>query len=121
MPQLIFNIQPLLHGDTLFLSEIPSELSVRAVATGSLGSVVFDYDDAPSCKTENVSPYALEGDSPVGDYNPVNIGIGIHTLRPQLHLLLRPEEARPAAVILSALRCFLIKSNSYLRRAQLRT
>ena len=74
------DIQPLLHGDTLFLSEIPSELSVRAVATGSRGSVVFDYDDAPSFQTENVSPYALEGDSPVGDYNPVNIGIGTHTL-----------------------------------------
>ena len=74
------DIRPLLHGDTLFLTELPSELSVRAVVTGSPGSVVFGYDDAPSFQTENVSPYALGGDSPAGDYNPVAIGTGVHTL-----------------------------------------
>src|SRR5207249_802946 len=46
------DIRPLLYGDTLVLSDLPSELSVRAVVTGSPGSVVFGYDDAPSFQTE---------------------------------------------------------------------
>ena len=46
------DIRPRLYGDTLVLSDLPSELSVRAVVTGSPGSVVFGYDDAPSFQTE---------------------------------------------------------------------
>ena len=73
------DIRPLLYGDTLVLSDLPSELSVRAVVTGSPGSVVFGYDDAPSFQTENVSPYALGGDA-AGDYNPVALTPGLHTV-----------------------------------------
>ncbi|MEO8327466.1 MAG: hypothetical protein ABI618_16560, partial [Nitrospirota bacterium] len=31
-------------------------------------------------QTENVAPYALAGDSPVGDYLPFSLGTGSHTL-----------------------------------------
>ena len=74
------DIRPLLHGDMLFLADLPSELSIRAVVTGSPGSVVFGYDNAPSFQTENVSPYALGGDSPAGDYIPVPLSTGAHTI-----------------------------------------
>lgn len=74
------DIRPMLHGDTLVLSELPPELSIRAVVTGGVGSVVFGYDDTPSIQTENISPYALAGDSPVGDYIPFNLSTGTHTL-----------------------------------------
>jgi hypothetical protein len=74
------DIRPLLHGDTLVLSELPPELSIRAVVTGGAGSVVFGYDDIPSIQTENIAPYALAGDSPAGDYLPFGLGTGSHTL-----------------------------------------
>jgi hypothetical protein len=74
------DIRPLLHGDTLFLSELPAQLSIRAVVSGSPGSVVFGYDDNPSFQTENIAPYALGGDSPAGDYTPVALDTGTHTL-----------------------------------------
>ena len=75
------DIRPLLHGDTLFLSELPSQLSIRAMVSGSSpGSVVFGYDDNPSFQTENISPYALGGDSPAGDYTPVALDTGTHTI-----------------------------------------
>jgi hypothetical protein len=74
------DIRPLLHGDTLVLSELPPELSIRAVVTGGAGSVVFGYDDTPSIQTENIAPYALAGDSPAGDYLPFGLGTGSHTL-----------------------------------------
>ena len=86
-----------------WLTELPRELSVRAVVTGSPGSVVFGYDDTPSFQTENVSPYALGGDSPAGDYNPVTIGTGVHTLiAPRSPLW--PEEERPVAITPSSSR-----------------
>jgi hypothetical protein len=74
------DIRPVLHGDTLVLSELPPELSIRAVVTGGVGSVIFGYDGTPSIQTENISPYALAGDSPAGDYTPFNLSTGSHTL-----------------------------------------
>uniref|UniRef100_UPI0031409FD0 choice-of-anchor Q domain-containing protein n=1 Tax=uncultured Nitrospira sp. TaxID=157176 RepID=UPI0031409FD0 len=74
------DIRPVLYGDTLVLSELPPELSIRAVVTETPGSVVFDYDDTPAIQTENVAPYALAGDSPAGDYNPFALSTGSHTL-----------------------------------------
>ena len=74
------DIRPVLHGDTLVLAELPSELTIRAVTTGGVGSVVFGYDDTPSIQTENISPYALAGDSPAGDYTPFGLSPGTHTL-----------------------------------------
>ena len=75
------DIRQLLHGDTLVLSELPPELSIRADLAGApVGSVVFDYDDTTAIQTENVAPYALAGDNPVGDYHPFNLTTGSHTL-----------------------------------------
>jgi CSLREA domain-containing protein len=74
------DIRPLLHGDTLVLSELPPELSIRAVVTGGAGSVVFGYDGTPSIQTENISPYAIAGDSPAGDFTPFHLSTGSHTL-----------------------------------------
>jgi hypothetical protein len=74
------DIRPLLHGDTLNLSELPPELSISAVVTGIPGSVVFGYDDTPAIQTENVAPYAIGGDSPAGNYIPFPLSTGSHTL-----------------------------------------
>lgn len=74
------DIRPLLHGDTLDLSELPAQLSIRAVVSGAPGSVVFGLDDDASFQTENVAPYALGGDAPLGDYTPVSFGTGEHTV-----------------------------------------
>jgi hypothetical protein len=40
------DIRPLLHGDILDLSELPSSISVRAGISGTPGSVVFDLNAA---------------------------------------------------------------------------
>lgn len=73
------DIRPVLHGDTLDLSELPANLSMRASVSGAPGSVVFGYDGNPVIQTENVSPYALAGDS-AGDYNSFSFGAGTHTI-----------------------------------------
>jgi hypothetical protein len=75
------DIRPLLHGDTLDLSELPPQLSIRAaVSGGGPGSVVFGLDADTSFQTENVSPYALGGDAPAGNFTPVSLGTGKHTV-----------------------------------------
>jgi CSLREA domain-containing protein len=74
------DIRLLLHGDTLDLSELPAQLSIRAVLSGVAGSVIFGLDDNESFQTENVAPYALGGDSPAGNYTPVTLTSGTHTV-----------------------------------------
>lgn len=75
------DIRPLLYGDTLDLSELPPELSIRVeVNFPKPVSVVFGFDGDPSLQTENQEPYALGGDSPPGDYHPVALSTGTHTL-----------------------------------------
>ncbi|HVE83307.1 MAG TPA: right-handed parallel beta-helix repeat-containing protein [Myxococcales bacterium] len=74
------DLRPLLHGDTLDLSELPDQLSIRAVSSLGTGSVVFGLDGDASFQTENVSPYALGGDAPLGDYTPVPFSAGDHTV-----------------------------------------
>ena len=73
------DIRPLLHGDVLVLSELPAELSIRSAISGAAGSVVFGYDGTPSLQIENVSPYAIAGDT-AGDYTPFSFGKGTHTV-----------------------------------------
>ncbi|HYV48799.1 MAG TPA: choice-of-anchor Q domain-containing protein [Myxococcaceae bacterium] len=74
------DVRPLLHGDTLDLTALPAHLSVRAVVSGFAGSVVFGLDGTPSFQVENVSPWALGGDAPLGDYLPVAFTTGQHAL-----------------------------------------
>jgi CSLREA domain-containing protein len=75
------DLKPLLHGDTLDLSTLPPSLSVRAVIALLIpGSVVFDFDGAIAFQTENLPPYALNGDTN-GDYQPITFAAGEHSLR----------------------------------------
>lgn len=74
------DLRPLLHGDTLDLTELPPHLSVRAVVNGFASSVVFGLDGTPSFHVENVAPFALGGDAPLGDYHSVAFPTGEHTI-----------------------------------------
>ena len=74
------DIGPLLHGDTLDLSTLPSSISVRAELSSSPGSVVFGFDGNPAFQTENLSPYALGGDDG-GIYTSVSFSVGDHTIQ----------------------------------------
>jgi len=75
------DIGPLRNGDVLILSNLPDELSVRANVTFPVSdSVRFGYDDNPSVRTENLSPYSIAGDSG-GNYAPFAFGAnGEHTI-----------------------------------------
>lgn len=73
------DIGPVLHGDRLVLSSLPAQLSIRAVVSGSPGSVQFGYDSTPAIQIENLSPYALAGDT-AGDYVPFTFSKGTHTV-----------------------------------------
>lgn len=69
------------NGELLNLTTLPPNLSIRASLSGIPGSVVFAFDANPTFQTENVTPYALGGDSPAGNYNPVAFTPGEHTIR----------------------------------------
>lgn len=73
------DIRPLRNDDWLVLSQLPAQLSIRAVVNGAPGSVVFDFSGAPALQTENAAPYALAGDAS-GDYTPVALSGGEHVL-----------------------------------------
>jgi hypothetical protein len=74
------DIGPLRHGDLLDLGTLPAQVSVRATASGSPGSVVFDLDAVAATQTENIAPYSLGGDVD-GNYAPVTFSSGEKTLR----------------------------------------
>ena len=74
------DIRPLLHGDILDLSVLPSEISVRVQVSGAPASVVFDLNEMPSPQIENFAPYSLGGDA-AGDYAPFSFTSGEKTLR----------------------------------------
>jgi CSLREA domain-containing protein len=73
------DIQTLRNDDLLVLGNLPSQLSVRAVVSGSPGSVVFGFDADQAFHTENIAPFALGGDV-AGDYAPVGFSGGEHAL-----------------------------------------
>jgi hypothetical protein len=66
------DIRPLRNDDWLVLSQLPAQLSVRAIVApaGSVQSVVFGFEGNASYRTENIAPYTLGGDN-AGDYDPV--------------------------------------------------
>jgi len=74
------DIQPLLYGETLFLDELPANLSIRAEVNGNVDHVVFDFDGMNAVQTEYGLPYSLGGDAN-GDYQPVLLTTGDHSLR----------------------------------------
>jgi hypothetical protein len=74
------DIGPLRNDDLLILTDLPPQLTVRAVVSGPVpGSVVFGYDANPTVHTEHEAPYALGGDGS-GDYYSVDLTPGEHTL-----------------------------------------
>lgn len=79
-------IRFLSDGDTINLSADGMSLSVRADITGSVGSVRFGLDGNSNVQTENVPPYALNGDSSE-DYEPEPslANIGSHTITATLY------------------------------------
>lgn len=73
------DIRPLKNNDTLNLFYLPS-LSVRAQTyPDTVGSVGFNYDGNANYQTENVLPYAIQGDQQ-GNYTPWVPALGNHTL-----------------------------------------
>jgi CSLREA domain-containing protein len=73
------DIRPLRNDDTLLLHQLPPQLSVRAVVSGSPGSVVFGFEGNAAYRTENAAPYTLGGDAS-GDYAAVSFSPGQQTL-----------------------------------------
>lgn len=72
---------PIRNGELLNRALLPNNLSVRASLSGAAGSVVFALDANTAFQIENNAPYALGGDSPAGDYLPVSLSAGAHTIR----------------------------------------
>ena len=65
-------------GTTITLNQPPindAEINVRANASGTVGSVVFDLDGTTGYRTEDVAPYTVAGVSG-SDYLPWNISLG---------------------------------------------
>jgi hypothetical protein len=54
-------------------------VDIRADVSGTVGSVVFGYDDNPRFRVENFAPYSIGGDEN-GDFAPFALGQGPHTL-----------------------------------------
>lgn len=73
------DLGPLRSGDIIDLSALSTQnLNVRANATSSTGSVVFELDGSEH-RTENDAPYALAGDNR-GNYHAWSPTPGAHTL-----------------------------------------
>ena len=73
---------PMPDGTTLDLTTLPANLSIRAntsIPEVNGGAVIFTVNGSKA-RTENVAPYALKGDKPVGDYDPYNFVPGSYTL-----------------------------------------
>ncbi len=75
------DVRTLLNGDELYLSDLPSQLNIRANTFSVVESVVFDFENGTVVQTENNAPYALAGDSPIGDYNAFPFEQGDFVLR----------------------------------------
>jgi hypothetical protein len=79
--QPIAAFDPLEDGAVLDLSTLPTrDLNIRAnTSPATVGSVRFEFDGDVNFQIENVSPYALRGDTG-GDYNAWTPGVGSHTV-----------------------------------------
>ena len=69
-------------GSTISLQQFdPTKLNIRAnTYPDEVGSVVFDLNAVKNFRTENVSPYALAGDEPPGDYKDYTFTAGTYHL-----------------------------------------
>ncbi len=62
------DLMELLDGSEIPAQMVNNGVNIRANTYGSIGSVVFDLNDVDGVRVENVAPYALGGDLPVGNY-----------------------------------------------------
>jgi hypothetical protein len=71
---------PLLHGATLDLAQLPAGLAIRANTNPAIvGSVRFGLNGTANYRMESQAPYALDGDTS-GRYNPWAATPGSHTI-----------------------------------------
>ncbi len=77
----IADFDPLVDGAIVNFADLATnQISIRAnTSPSSVGSVRFALDGNQNLQTENVVPYALNGDSG-GNFNPWNGDLGEHTL-----------------------------------------
>jgi hypothetical protein len=74
------DIGPLVNGSTINLATLgTTNLNVRAVVSGSIGSIRFDLDGQVGTQIENIPAYALFGNTG-NDYDPGSFSLGGHTL-----------------------------------------
>lgn len=81
--QPISGFETLSSGSVVFdLATLPTRnLNLRANTSPSIvGSVRFGLNDNPAYRIENTAPYALAGDTPVGDYQPWTLTPGAYVL-----------------------------------------
>ncbi len=75
--QPMFTIQ---DGMIIDLTELATtKVNIRADTSGTIGSVGFDYDGATNVRIDSQAPYAVFTEN-VGNYSPVTLGLGNHTL-----------------------------------------
>ncbi|MFA0964444.1 choice-of-anchor D domain-containing protein [Roseivirga sp. BDSF3-8] len=75
------DIGPLVDGDTIDLADYANNaFSVRAEPGDLTQSVVFGFNGNARFQVESIAPFALDGDNPNGDYNPVEFPLGENTI-----------------------------------------
>lgn len=76
------DIVPLEEGMEISIADLPTlNLNIRANASDDAQSVALSLSgDKSTSRTENVSPYALYGDSPTGNYSGSEFGLGSYTV-----------------------------------------
>lgn len=73
-------IAEITNGATFDVEQLPENISIIALANQHTESVRFSLDTTSSYRTENIEPYAIEGDNN-GDYNAIDLSRGWHTIR----------------------------------------
>ena len=74
------DIRPIINGDTLNLTELPPQLTLRAVTDGNVQVVTFGYVDEPILQTEGEAPYAFNGDTNGDNYRPAEFRPGTNVI-----------------------------------------
>ncbi|MDF9799679.1 hypothetical protein OKW21_004942 [Catalinimonas alkaloidigena] len=67
------------EGETIHLRDLPSaDLNMYVNISGTVGSIVFDYNGVSRYQVEGVAPYALQGDG--AGYRKLYFNVGSHTI-----------------------------------------
>ena len=79
------DLQPLRDGDTIVTADLPPNLSIRAMTSGFVESVVFSLDGVAAVQTEENAPWAAASDAG-GDYFALPLAPGVHVIGAVPHL-----------------------------------